>query len=67
MSKLEQTARVFRRRRKQWISALDLVKVGGLLAWRTEISRCRTVLGMVVEWKSEKGRSYYRYVGRKAA
>jgi len=66
------TAAVFRRNYRKWVSALKLVQAGGMLAWRTEVSRCRTQLGMVIENKQERDRSgkvvrsFYRYV-RKAA
>jgi hypothetical protein len=67
MSRLQQTARLFRRNRGRWLSAVGLVKAGGLLAWRTRVSECRTLLGMQVEQETRKGRSFYRYTGRKAA
>lgn len=67
MNRTQKTAALFRRHRRQWISALTLVKVGGLLAWRTEVSRCRTLLGMQVEQETRKGRSYYRYSGKRKA
>jgi hypothetical protein len=34
-------AQFFRLNAGVWISALDVMRVGGALAWRTEISRCR--------------------------
>ena len=68
MTRTEQTAKLFRRHRRQWVSAITLTKVGGLLAWRTEVSRCRTQLGMNIEWSGDTRNSRYRYVGlRKAA
>lgn len=72
MSKRDRVAAIFRRYRRKKVSALVLVKAGGLLAWRTEVSRCRTQLGMRIEWIEERTRdgqvrSFYRYVGKKAA
>jgi hypothetical protein len=66
MSKVEAVAQYFRSRPGTWISALDLLKLGGALAWRTEVSRCRTQLGMKIDNRTEThpqyGRiSFYRY------
>lgn len=36
-------------RRNQWVSGLDLAKIGGAYAWRTRVSNCRTELGMTIE------------------
>lgn len=70
MSATERTAAFFRRNRKRWVSALLLLRVGGALAWRTEVSRCRTDLGMTIDHKSErkggKVLSFYRYSGKQA-
>lgn len=65
-NKTEQTAAFFRRHRGRWISALLLMPVGGALAWRTEVSRCRRQLGMNIEWNKNVRESRYRYVGRSA-
>lgn len=71
MTQLDRTARFFRQRRRRWISALAVMKVGGLLRWRTSISECRTRLGMDIKNKVERtprgARSYYRYIGKKVA
>ena len=64
MSATARTATFFRRHRRTWISALQLLQVGGALAWRTELSRCRTQLGMNIEWNKDIRRSKYRYAGK---
>ena len=68
---VERAARLFRSRRRCWISALELARVAGLLSSRTRISECRTLLGMRIEnrVRVERGkvRSEYRYVGKQAA
>ena len=63
-SATHRTATFFRRHRRRWISALQLLRVGGALAWRTELSRCRTQFGMDIQWNKDIRRSKYRYVGR---
>ena len=59
-------AAYFKARPGQWISALELAQVGGLLAWRTRVSECRTQLGMQIQNKTHRvGRklhSEYRWV-----
>jgi len=71
MSRRDSVARIFRRNYRRWVSAIDLLRPGGLLAWRTEVSRCRTELGMRIEQKThytKRGsRSFYRYLGRRKA
>ena len=71
MSTLQRTAAVFRRHRRRWISALVLVRAGGLLAWRSRVSECRTQLGMDIKQKTDYtprgARSFYRYVGKRRA
>lgn len=36
-------------RRGQWVSGMDLAKIGGAYAWRTRVSDCRTQLGLTIE------------------
>lgn len=72
MSATERTAQCFKRNRRKWVSAIDLARVGGLLAWRTEVSRCRFIFGMTIDNRLErtpggKVRSYYRYSGLRKA
>ena len=71
MNNLDRTARLFRRHRGQWLSALEIARVGGFLSWRTRASECRTLLGMAIENRQERSggnaRSFYRYVGRQKA
>jgi hypothetical protein len=72
MSAVERTAKYLRAHRRRWVSAIDLARVGGLLAWRTEVSRCRSIFGMTIENRLErhpggKVRSYYRYSGLRKA
>ena len=69
MSARDRIAAVFRKRRRVWVSALVLMHTGGLLSWRTDISRCRTELGMRrienrLDHTRHGIRSYYRYMGR---
>lgn len=58
--------RLFHDRPGEWISALDLARVGGLLSWRTRVSECRTMLGMVIDNRQyrvgRKLHSEYRWV-----
>jgi hypothetical protein len=42
----DRVERLLRSRAGQEVSALELAQVGGFLAWRTEVSRCRTQRGM---------------------
>lgn len=71
MTALDRTALLLKRNRGRWLNALVLARAGGLLSFRTRVSECRTVLGMDVQNKVERSkrgaRSFYRYVGRKAA
>lgn len=71
MTTLEKTAQLFRRHRRQWVSALVLTKAGGLLAWRSRVSDCRVLLGMQIQQRTERKRgkvlSFYRYTGKRAA
>lgn len=66
MNATERTARYLRRHRRKWLSALALLKVGGALAWRTELSRCRKLFHMDIEWNKDVRHSKYRYRGRLA-
>lgn len=70
-SKLDTMAGYFITHENEWVSALDLARLGGLLAWRTRVSDCRRVLGMNVENELRRQpdgtqQSFYRY-RRKAA
>ena len=72
MSSLQRTAQLFRSKRRRWISAVEIARVGGFLAWRSRTAECRTVLGMQIENKQERDRfgkvtSWYRYQGRRAS
>lgn len=67
-SNLAAVAAYFRAHQGQWVSALEIAKVGGLLSSRTRVSECRTVLGMDVENRTERQpdgstRSFYRFKG----
>ncbi len=57
-------AALFRAHPNEWLSALDIARMGGLLSSRTRISECRTKLGMDIENETRNvGRvkhSYYR-------
>lgn len=48
MSNLDRVAKLLSRRGR-WVSALSLMKAGGLLSWRTRVSECRRLLGWAVE------------------
>lgn len=65
MSATTRTAKFFRRYRRTWLSAFQLMKVGGALAWRTEVSRLRKPpFNMDVRWNGNPRKSQYRYQGR---
>ena len=38
----------------EWVNALDIAKVAGLMAWRTRLSELRTIDGLVVENRCRK-------------
>jgi hypothetical protein len=63
----DRVASLFRSRPNQDISALELARVGGYLAWRTEVSRCRQQFGMVItcrlarDARGKVAESFYRY------
>jgi hypothetical protein len=68
LSKVEALAAYFKARPGQWLSALDLAKVGGALAWRTRLSDLRRPpYAMQIENRQEPHREYgrisfYRFV-----
>ena len=33
----------------EWLNALDIARIGGMMAWRTRISNCRTEYGLRIE------------------
>ena len=62
----EAVAQVFRAQPNRWLSAYQLMQVGGALAFRTRVSECRTQLGMDVINKVERdangvAQSFYMY------
>lgn len=66
MSNEQAVQALFRRRPGQWISALTLAKVGGLLSWRTRVSEARHVLPGAIENRQRvvrgQRRSDYRWI-----
>ncbi len=48
MSRLENVLAYFRSRPNTWVSALDLMSVGGALSWRSRVADARTQLGTLV-------------------
>jgi hypothetical protein len=63
----DRVAHFFKGHPGEWVSAYQLAKIGGLYAWRTRVSDCRTELQMVIEnrvRRSVHGEaiSEYRYV-----
>lgn len=48
-SMLGKVATLFMRKRGLWLDSSELAQVGGRCGWRTRVSECRTVLGMVIE------------------
>jgi hypothetical protein len=68
-TRTERMASFLRGHRGQWVDALTLSSVGGVGAWRTEISRCRHDLHMDIRnrvTRDTHGRvlcSEYRLVG----
>lgn len=68
MSAAVRTAKYLKRHRRRWVSAIDLARVGGLLAWRSRVAELRfPPFDMSVEWNGDKKASAYRYSGKKAA
>lgn len=69
MSNLDRVAKLLRRRRRQWISALDLMNVGGWLSWRSRLPELRR-MGWVIENRvrrvGKRNISEYRYRGKAA-
>lgn len=67
---IERAAKLFRRHRRRWISALDVARATGLLSHSQRISDLRE-RGFQIENRTlvVKGvrRSLYRYLGKKAA
>lgn len=63
-------AQYFQTRPRQWISAMELERVGGRFAWRTRVSDARITFGMTIENRQRTERtpygsvriSEYRYV-----
>lgn len=57
---------LFLSRPYQWIDALEIAQVGGLLAWRTRISDARGIVterrSGSIEWNHDIKASAYRYV-----
>jgi hypothetical protein len=66
-TKYEATRAYFLQHPGEWVSALELQKVGGWLSWRTRVSDCR-LSGMTIENRLRKveGRtvSEYRFVAK---
>lgn len=61
----------FSARPGQWVSAIELERIGGRQAWRTRVSDCRRVFGMTIQNRvrtivEPDGRTWrlseYRYV-----
>lgn len=49
MSALDRTAAYFKARPNVWISAIDLMRIGGLLSFRTRVSELRRYHAMDIE------------------
>ncbi len=68
MSYIEAVADLFRARPGEWIDGMTIAQSGGIYAWRSRISDCRTQLGMTIENRERRvGRrivSEYRFVPR---
>ena len=63
----DRVARLFQSRPGQDVSALELAKVGGYLAWRTEVSRARkqyhmTITPRLVRVNGKVIESFYRWI-----
>lgn len=54
---------LFQSRPMEWVSAHELMKVGGELAWRSRVSDCRKVApsGWTITWNGDEQASAYRY------
>ena len=62
----QRVAALFQSKPGEWLSAMDIVKAGGFLSWRTRVSELRRApYSMQIEWRSEQhGRrkhSFYRW------
>lgn len=67
MNRTERIADLFRSQPNEWLSAYQLMQVGGAMAWRTRCSECRTLLKMQIDCKVERDAngvavSFYRFV-----
>jgi len=51
MKKRDAVAALLTANTGQWVGALDLMRVGGALSWRTRLSDCRKELGMTIDWR----------------
>ena len=68
MSRLERTAKFLRRHRRRYISAFVLMRMAGMLAWRTRLSDLRKPpFNMDIRWNGNPRKSQYRYVGKQKA
>lgn len=67
-TRTELVADFLKARAGQWIDGLEIGRVGGAYAWRTRLSECRQMYGMVIENRkvpstpAGRFRSEYRYV-----
>ena len=67
MTNLQRTARFFRQHRRRYISAFVLMRIAGMLGWRTRLSDLRKPpYSMNVEWNGNPRNSRYRYQGKVA-
>jgi hypothetical protein len=65
MTYTNRVAATFTAHPRTWISAVALMRVGGLMAWRTRVSDCR-IRGMAIENRLRRRKngsiiSEYRY------
>lgn len=67
----EAVAQHFRAHPGEWLDGIEFQHIGGIYAWRSRISGCRTELGMVIENRQRRIKrpdgsmfvvSEYRYV-----
>ena len=62
----EKVEHCFRDHPNEWVNAQELMRIGGMFAWRSRVSNCRVQLGMSIEnrlrYEHDITISEYRYL-----
>src|SRR5206468_3507790 len=65
-SRTDRVEELFRERAVEWVTVADLMKAGGICAWRTRVAdarhRFKTADAGVIEWNGDVHDSKYRYL-----